>query len=730
MTGPWSAVPGTSAVPGGGVDVDVDVDGDFAQVAAGNRVGRDLIQQYYAIMRGQPATHLGSTEVALRMACYVPARNHGEVVRLLGLAHAVVLTGRLGSGRETTAIAAMRELRPGVRIRRFLLEKEDIEEIGHGNPCGYLIRVAEDTELSRLGGCADAVRDSGGYLAVIADRELTDPGAGSLPRVPVEPPQPLPVYRRWITEKHRLPEWAGWGRAGDLLEGALPAEAVRLADLIARVDRGGGSLEKRQAEVASAYLGWEEELRDWFGRNPRPHDRALLIAAATLPSGADEGYVYAAASSLARQLPMEVNGGGLGWWPVTGLRSLLETQSENGTIVFHRVGYAESALRHALTDYPLARTDLLTWLSELPTREAGEHGKANEVAETFAGLAAEHGAADHVTAAVRRWGQEGRAELAFIALSLTSTHQRVGGRVRRALYEWSRDAATPQTLKLTIAQVCELIGREYPSVALTRLKHLATRGDDQVRDEVIATSLALADAGHRRTVTASALDWCAETSEESETSEERLNPQERRRRRRAGATLFLHLASVIEPPGPGLPGPGLPAILAEAPGSGLLRFTRGWRAVLDFRPVTGTVFREATESMMCLWLDSARSHDGLADQVCALFVVAASPASPATGAAAWVASSASPGDAARTVIDIVQRWVALDRADVTRAEIERRIVIPLTSPWWRRLLRILSLNLRALRQARSAATASHRAGIHPVPPESFATEKPPTQSSV
>ena len=178
----------------------------------------------------------------------------------------------------------------------------------------------------------------------------------------------MQVYRRWVT-RYGLAEWADWKEAAALLEGALPAEARRLADLAAKAGTRDGDITAKQAEVAHAYRRWDDQLRDWFGQHKESHERALLLAAATLPAGAEEAYIYAAASSLAQRLRIEINGGGLAWCPITRLRELLGAEQDDDLIVFRRTSYAESALRHALADYPLARPDCSPgWRPSLPVR--------------------------------------------------------------------------------------------------------------------------------------------------------------------------------------------------------------------------------------------------------------------------------------------------------------------------------------------------------------------------
>jgi hypothetical protein len=661
---------------------DIDITGDDAQIVMGTTVNRDLIQNSYRFVRGQPAMYLGGKEIAERVRCYVAAGNHDLIVKALETDHAVVLAGPPGCGRETTAIAAISQLRPGVRIRRFSPEDEDAEEL-YTKGEGYLIRAADGG--SRLGHCAEAVRASGGYLVVIADAETERPSAvAHLPLFVVEPPDALSVYRRRVTERG-FDDWWHWDRASVLLEDARPVDARRLADLIEEIAPAGGDFAEPQAEITHAYQGWRDELCGWFDRHPEPHERALLVAAAVLEP-ADEANVYTVASSLARRLEIEMNGAGLAWCPVTRLRALLDAGDKDGLIVFRRHGFARSALRHVLTDYPLARSDLLEWLATLPTDAAVPPGLRVSLAETFAELAAEHGAADRLIETARTWGADDLADLAYTALSRTCLDPRVGGRVRRELYEWSRRDRTPQTLKLVIARVCEPLGQTYPSVALTRIKHLATHGNRQVRGEAVEAAQALAEAGHHAEVLTAVLGWCAETNGES------LSRAMRRKRRLAGAAIFLELARTVT-------GSGVPELLAGDRPGGPIRYEPGWRAALDGFMAFGT--RDiAIEDVACRWLDAALEHPHVRDEIVRLFIEAAKPTASATPALSTARYAARPAwhdpTTAKIMISIAENWAAVDRANPVRREIKEGIVIPLTRPWWLRLVKLVYVYLRTL----------------------------------
>jgi hypothetical protein len=653
---------------------DVDIQGDSTQNVIGTTVNGVLIQKTNTFVRRRPSMYLGSETVADLLDGYVRAGNHDLIVSALQTDHAVVLTGPRGCGRETTAIAAIRQLNPGIRLRRFSLEDEDTEEI-RTEDAGHLVHAA-DGGLSRLESCVEAVRAAGGYLVVIADAG-GPPVSAFLRSIPVEPPDPLKVYRHRMNRRGLTDGWH-WDVAPTLLEGASPGDARRLADITERIARRGGGGLAQRAEVINAYRRWEDQLRGWFTEHRRPDERALLVAAAAL-SPAEDADVYTVASSLARRLDIRMNGAGLVWCPASGLRELLEVGAEEERIVFRRYGFAEAALRHALADYPVASVDLLSWLAALPTEDAVQHELREPLAEKFADLASEQGAADLIVATAGTWGADGRADLAFIALSRSCLHPRAGGRVRRALYDWSRAARTPQTLKLVIARVCEPLGQTYPSIALTRLKHLATHGNPQVGGQVILAAQALSAFGHRTEVLSAALDWCAEANEEN------LSQAARRRRRRAGAALFFELARPVAES-------GLPELLDGARDADPMTYVPGWRAVLDIGDLIGTEGRWFGNGIH-RWLDAALHHPRIRGRIVKIFVEAARP-----GPVAGIAYGTGRPDptAAKVLIDVVRRWASVDRTDPARRDIKEAIVVPLTRPWLFRLLVVSYVQLRTL----------------------------------
>src|SRR5690606_21205396 len=93
----------------------------------------------------------------------------------------------------------------------------------------------------------------------------------------------------------------------------------------------------------------------------------------------------------------------------------------------------------------------------------------------------------------------------------------------------------------------------------------------------------------------------------------------------------------------------------------------------------------AVEKAVHHWLDTALDRPDLRSQVVAIFIAAV------TAPAIDLRPDPITAEriAAQTMIDIVRRWAMADPTDPSRRGIAEDIVIPLTHPWWLRLLRIM-----------------------------------------
>ncbi|MGK5557608.1 hypothetical protein ACSNOI_38970 [Actinomadura kijaniata] len=633
-------------------------DGDSLNII-GSTVNGPVIYKTLQFMRARPAFYLTAEEIDDRVTCHVPARNHDRVLRALESERAVLLGGPEGSGRETAFITAVRKLSPDVPVRRFSADEEDPEEIRDDDACAYVVRFKE-AGPEGVRRCLEAARATGRYVAVIGTGDQCLRLGVPVAFVELEPPDPVQVYwRRLVVHGRVSPGWSDWAGAGGLLAGALPADARRLAGIVEEVDRSHGFGEAARNEVVRAYLRWENELRDWFGRWPEPRDRTLMIAAAALEPATDLD-VYTAALALARRLQVEVNGAGLAWSPAAGLRELLEGDDDSGRIVFRRHGFARSVLQHVWEDYPLARPDLLAWLTELVLDQGLAEEPRTRIAEAFAELAADHGQAALICDAARRWAQAELADQAFVVLARSCLHPHVGGAVRGQLYDWSRNGQIAQTLKLVIARVCEPLGEVHPSIALTRLKHLGTRGNPQVRAEVAAAALGLARSEYDVVLDA-ALHWCEGPGRES------LSRARIQRRAHTGALVFVALAAERSET-------GLPIVLEHVAKD---RWVPAWRAVLASLPAA--VFADVVRA----WLDAAL-------------------ASP-THRPGITEGFAEAGQAApEPMVALVEAWMAEDPGDMERRRVGEDVVLGLVRPfsrWLARFVRVWAWELFVARRA-------------------------------
>jgi hypothetical protein len=479
---------------------DVTVNGDDTQNVIGSTVAGDVIRQQIKIVRARPAMFLSEEEASMRAAVHVKVLNHETIVSTLTRENSVALCGPRGSGRLTTAIVALREARPGLTLRWFSCDHDDLEEVSlDAEPRGYLLR-ARDENRSQLRSFLETVRRARGLAIIIGTPDEVRDVADYLTKIEIEPPFAEHVFTRHLgvfplAEPDRE-------RALDLLKGATPASAAWLAQLVIEHYPCGG-----MDEVEQTHGKWKVQLRHWFEDHDALLDKTLLIAAAAV-APADETQVYGAAYSLARKLDIKPEGGGLAWTRTTRLDAVLEAQRHGGIIDFGKRDYDRAVLHYVCAEHPLARTELLDWLSELPDHKAlaFECALGDRLAETFSEVAAEYGRHEKITQTAREWAVRDRPELAFIALAHTCLHPQVGSPVRSKLYEWATSGQTPQTLKLTIAGVCQVLGQTHLSIALTRLQHLAARGNPQVRAEVVRICLELAEL-NTPTVLMTALSW-------------------------------------------------------------------------------------------------------------------------------------------------------------------------------------------------------------------------------
>jgi hypothetical protein len=239
------------------------------------------------------------------------------------------------------------------------------------------------------------------------------------------------------------------------------------------------------------------------------------------------------------------------------------------------------------------------------------------------------------------------------------------------MYEWSRTSRLPQTLKLTLVQVCEVLGQTYPSVALTRLKHLATRGNEQIAEQVKQTTRQLVEAGHYSEALKAVLAWCALVGRET------LSVPQRQKRRRVGGALFLDFAGAMNDA-------GLPTVLTGTAGLTPTRCLPGWRAALDFY-ADGGAPGSGFSAVVGRWLDAAVAHAPLRTAITDMFVSAAG--GPFTSLRADYGNTSGLATADSTMAAAARNWFMAGPRRPDRREVMEAITVPLTRSSWLRLLK-------------------------------------------
>ncbi len=220
--------------------------------------------------------------------------------------------------------------------------------------------------------------------------------------------------------------------------------------------------------------------------NGAGYQRALLIAAATL-NGVDAAAVFVAADRLSARvgLPRPPGGGLVGDGVDKLIGDIGADLTNDGRILLPRPAYPASVLDHVWQYRPQLRADLKAWLIGLP--ESLDANQARGVGDTLIDLAVRQADAPLITNAVNSWATPKQVyrDLAVATLTKAAVDDGIGRAVRRTMYRWATNASTDENLQVTIADVCGgLFGRTFPSNALTRLRHLALRGSDTVREHV------------------------------------------------------------------------------------------------------------------------------------------------------------------------------------------------------------------------------------------------------
>jgi hypothetical protein len=394
-------------------------------------------------------------------------------------------------------------------------------------------------------------------------------------------------------------DWLTHDPLNDLLAPEAPAsDGARLARLIAEAK------DDDHSAVGKQFTDWQKHLETWFERHSAPGDlqeRALLIAAALL-DGAPAAVVLGAADQLFTQVGGELpRGGALSGRDLDKRLNAIDasyTVDEGISLEEKQRGLSAAALKYVWRQRPQLRPVLLEWASQIsaPNKIAVRH--LQRIADCLVPLALLPGGST-VLSVARRWIETDRVahrQLAIHILQTMALHPVAGVAVRKHLYDWAQQKTTSEQLIAAVAAVCAgELGRRYPRVALTRLRLLASRDDDQARDAVADAVRTLASAPEQRVLVLSEIvEWAESTDSTIQ---------------KAGASTFLALTDITSDillPLPADQEHTGEAVDAPDVLAGQL-FVRGWRAALQEPTAAQAAYRH-----LAAWLDSPKLQD---DQV-------------------------------------------------------------------------------------------------------------------
>ncbi|MFG2000899.1 hypothetical protein ACGFNU_17310 [Spirillospora sp. NPDC048911] len=418
-----------------------------------------------------------------------------------------VLKGPPGSGRRTTALAALAHRQDELRSLHAkespaLLEKSKLQS-GHG----YLYDATGATWTKRLTeadilGCSEVLAAVGARLVILVG---LDSDTRALPGLVAEHVQPDPsdVLRRQLLDRLPVGEHDVEAIADQVtVRLSSPGDARELALALVSGLPEGRTVEEICAEMlgplrrdARKVLRQEEDEKD-LGR------RAFVIAGAVL-DGLPTVQVCRAAYDLAKLLfKVEKQGkhARLGllpfadmlddWLSKAGEPRSYVVQEVDRTLSF-RVGFAPAVLDAVWLDYVVAHKALLEWLTGLAGDEAGDPVTRLKVAQAIAWFA-RYDFEFVYKECIRNWSESDSEALHMaaawaleaIAAAYPSRHPRIA----RLAWDWARERDF--RLRSTAVRLFgTLVGAKAADEALRALYALAWRDPlflrGAVRDSVV-----------------------------------------------------------------------------------------------------------------------------------------------------------------------------------------------------------------------------------------------------
>ncbi|KOX11883.1 hypothetical protein ADL05_22890 [Nocardiopsis sp. NRRL B-16309] len=408
------------------------------------------------------------------------------------------IVGPVGSGREAAAVAVLTSVRYSAHY--VLVEAGEMGQfvrMPQRSRQGYIVDLSNLAEPFRevegeLVGFWQRARQKGSVVIVVMRPEQR--GNDPLKSTPLETVA-VPGIKVFASHLEHLSNepvrpWEEHSGIADILRGATPVEAERLARIAADIHlRGEYATDEWIAETIRAHGGWEEHLDFWFGKN---HSGSgvwyrLVLAACALLEGVDAGKVLESADQLAERLGMPPGsaGGFSGEGVDSTLRAVGAERDEHGAVCFVKYRYGAAVLDYYWEQHPRTRRYLFDWASDLYA--SLDHASVEVLAETWARLAIRQRDVEWASKAFNKWSREPRTLSAAVAFGArVSLSPSFGQRMRRRLYEIATEPSNPIQAK-AVALVCRRLGKLNTASALVRLRRLARTDNVAVQEEILQT---------------------------------------------------------------------------------------------------------------------------------------------------------------------------------------------------------------------------------------------------
>ncbi|MFJ9554533.1 hypothetical protein ACIRPH_11990 [Nocardiopsis sp. NPDC101807] len=404
-----------------------------------------------------------------------------------------VITGKPGTGRAFSAVHALDGVRPGTPIEELTIDPGEKDAgISLISVNSNHSRFLDLTSLARpttaqsvsLRGLVEDARDARALLVLIA-------GPGQRQEFLTEyqawlhidaPAGAVDVFRRAMGQRcgpETADRWLRHSEVLDVLEGAEPSRAIRLAQEADRSRRHGRMPGEDEAvwikEVLDSFADATEEMARWFNRHDAETEFSrVLMATVALLEGGHREVITRHADRLAREWHIPP----LWRTPISG-EGLTAHLWELGAHViedrvhFKRRGGADDALDYLWREHPGAREHIQEWASAaVADLDSPQRAVA---AQRWLRLARRHRDAAPVRALIERWGRSGTGMWEAVpAIAEAAVTPELGTQVRSALYRVAQGAGV--TLRdRTVLEACRVYGRVQPSTALTRIRHIAEK---------------------------------------------------------------------------------------------------------------------------------------------------------------------------------------------------------------------------------------------------------------